>query len=96
MTTSITDVEGEFSTWIGKARVVTLPHIGTWVSSSEDEDLASLPAVLGVGMHHRVLPVKCGRGDTYHFHVAMYISWCMTPMPFFSCLIVKQVEFSQR
>ena len=91
MTTSITDVEGEFSTWIGKACVVTFPHIGTWVSSSEDEDLASLPAVLCVGM-----PVKRGRGDTYHFHVAIYISWCMTPMPFFSCLIVKQVEFSQR
>ena len=50
MTTRITDVEGEFSMWIGKACVVTLPHICMWVSSSENEDLTSLPVVLHVAI----------------------------------------------
>ena len=50
MTTRITDVKGEFSMWIGKACVVTLPYICTWVSSSENEDLTSLPVVLHVAI----------------------------------------------
>ena len=62
---SITYAEGEFSTWPGKACLLDITHVCTWVSSSENEEgFTSHTVELGVATHHRILPMKCERGDT--------------------------------